>query len=248
MISAIILAKNEETSIADAIESVSFCSEVIVIDNDSTDKTGSIAKKSGAVVKHVSSSDFSYLRNEAMKYAKHDWLLYIDADERVSDKLAKEVVKAVKESHFTAYALRREDVFWNTKLHHGETRQAYTKGIVRLVKKGSGTWKGKVHETFVTDKSVGKLKNVLTHHSHSGVSDFLDDVNNYSTLRAQELFDTGRKTNFLDIFFTPLGKFVYTFFILQGFRDGPPGFVYSFMMSFHSFLVRSKVYLLWHKK
>lgn len=247
MITAVILAKNEEKNLQELIPTLSFCDEVIVIDNDSTDTTSEIAKKLGAHVHQDSSASFSKLRRIADKSANNNWILHIDADERLSPNLKNEILLAIKSEKYSAYAIPRIDVFWGEEVRYGEVLEARLKGIVRLIKKDSGTWKGNVHEVYITEEAVGKLSSSLFHYSHSGIADFLQSVNEFSTKRAQELYKQDARLWGMHIIFPPFIKFIYTFFILGGFLDGARGFVYSFMMSFHAFLARSKVYLLYNK-
>lgn len=247
MLTAIILTKNEERNIKDAVQTVAFCDEVLVIDNGSTDQTIELARQAGARVMHNASSKFSKLRNDAENAANGAWLLYIDADERIPAALCDEIKAAVEQPTADAYFLRREDVFWGKPLHHGEVRNAYIKGLIRLVRKGSGTWKGDVHEFFDTKGKTARLNNTLRHYAHTGIKDFLESINLYSTLRADELYVSKASVGMLDLTLRPAMKFIYTYFILAGFRDGAGGFVYSFMMSFHAFLVRSKLYLKYGK-
>lgn len=244
MISAVILAKNEEKQIEDAIATVSFCDEIIVIDNESSDSTTEKAKKAGARIVHSKGQNFSEHRNLALKKAKHDWLLYIDCDERISPQLRKDIIESVNSHIYDVFAIPRVDYFWGKKIRRGELSTAASQGIIRLVKKGSGKWIGDVHETFDSSRAVGGMSYPLEHYAHQSVADFLHDINVYSTVRAQELHKKKKRTNTLDILITPFGKFVYTYFIRLGMLDGAAGFVYSFMMSFHSFLVRGKLYLL----
>lgn len=249
MLSAVILTKNEEKDIQKVVKMLAFCDEIVVIDNGSTDATASLAEKAGATVYETCSDDFSERRNLGMSKAKGDWVLFIDADEVVSDALAQEILRAIESGHAEAYYLRREDIFWGKAVHYGEVKEAYQKGILRLMKKGSGMWKGAVHEVFelaisAGDGATSRLHTPLQHLSHAGIEDFLEDVNHYSTLRAKELYDSGESAGFVDILVRPFAKFIYTYWLLQGFRDGAAGFVYSFMMSFHALLTRSKVYLL----
>ena len=249
MISAIIIAKNEEKNISEALKTVSFCDEAIVVDHRSNDKTAYIAKQQKASVYAFDEDDFSSLRNYGMKKAKGDWLLFIDADERISHELREEILSITQSamSQYNTYALCRIDYFWGKKVTHGELAKAYHNGFIRLIKKGSGEWKGAVHEEFISQSPSGKLLHPLQHYPHSTVRDFLEDVNFYSTLRAEELLMQGRSNGPLEILFFPFFKFIYTYLIKLGFLDGAVGFVYSFMMSFHSFLVQSKLYLLNHK-
>jgi glycosyltransferase involved in cell wall biosynthesis len=248
-ISAIILAKNEEKKIGKTIKSLSFCDEVIVIDDESSDATVQIAQKTGVkVLSHSKKNEFGGQRNWAMEQSENDWILFIDADEEVSEELKKETLSLLTTNHYpldtsipVAYAIPRRDFFWDTELKHGETKTARTRGIIRLVKRGSGVWIGAVHERYVSSGKVGKLYGYLNHHSHDSISSFVQDINIYSSIRATELASQGIGTSPIGLIFIPFGKFIYTYFILGGFLDGPAGFVYSFVMSFHSFLVRAKL-------
>jgi glycosyltransferase involved in cell wall biosynthesis len=246
-ISAVVLTKNEEKNIERCIKSLMFCDEIIVVDDYSTDKTVHKVHqvhKVCQVYQRKLNGDFATQRNFAMEKVKNDWVLYIDADEIVSEELQKEIVKLlncsiVKES---AFAIKRRDFFMNHEMKYGETKKVRNMGIVRLVKKGAGIWNGNVHEVFHTAKNVGKLNGFLDHYPHPTISEFIIDINLYSSLRAKELFDHNKRTNILEIIFYPFSKFIYTYFIKLGFLDGSQGFIYSFFMSFHSFLVRTKLY------
>lgn len=241
-ITAIILTKNEVNIIKSAIESISFCNEVLIIDDESTDSTITKAKEYGAtVLSHPSHNHFADQRNWAMEHAKNEWILFIDADEKVSTNLKFEICNLKLHENIVAYTIPRRDFFWGHEMRHGETKQTRTKGIIRLVKKGSGVWTGAVHETFIPIGDVGKLHAFLDHHSHNSLSSFVQDINSYSTIRSFELNSQGKQVSSLELIFYPFGKFIYTYFILLGFLDGPAGFVYSFVMSFHSFLVRAKL-------
>ncbi len=251
-ISAVVLTKNEEDSIGRCLSSLGFCDEVIVIDDGSTDQTRSIAQEHGAtVVEHELADDFSQQRTVGIEQASHDWVLCIDADEEVTPALATEITATLKTSStarttdtgsFGAYRIPRVDYWCGQKLSHGELLTAARSGFIRLMQKKSGQWKGTVHETFVTDGPVGQLKNSIIHRPHQSVAAFLESVNHYSTIRATELASLNHRLTLMEIVSVPLGKFLFTYLIRGGFRDGTPGFIYSFMMSFHSFLVRAKLY------
>jgi hypothetical protein len=145
-----------------------------------------------------------------------------------------------------AYRLKRRDFFWGHQVKYGEVSDAYNNGIIRLVKADAGTWIQPIHEEFKLNDpagSAGVLHGYIDHYAHQSVKEFLEHVNLYSTIRAKELKRQGKITNWFEIIAYPVGKFLYTFLIKTGFRDGIRGFIYSFMMAFHSFLVRSKLYL-----
>jgi len=244
MLSAVILAKNEEKVLSAALESVQFCDEIVVIDDNSEDKTSEIARKFGARVITHSLKDFSAQRNFAFENVKGDWVLYVDADEVVTEELAHEIQKKlIGDPSESAFYLKRRDYFWGEELKFGETYTARSKGIVRLVKKGTGSWEGSVHEVWETTDKIGTSNGYLNHFPHQTIIAFLRSINKYSTIRAQELSDMKVAQGAFGIIALPFLKFAYTYFVKLGFLDGPSGFVYSFMMSFHSFLVRSKLYV-----
>ena len=240
--SVIVLAKNEEQYIKKCIESVIHVArEVIVIDDKSSDKTAEIAKSAGARVVTHPLKDFSDQRAFGEREANSEWVLCIDADEYLSDELSAEIA-ALDERDYFAYYLRRRDVFWGTELKYGEVKTARDRGFIRLYKVGSGEWRGAVHEDFHTNVETRQLGGFIEHHSHQTVAEFLTAINYYSTVRAHELQREGARSTTYSVAVQPILKFIYTYFFKLGFRDGPAGFVYAFMMSFHSFLVRAKLY------
>ena len=241
-ISAVILTKNNQNTLERTLKSVSFAKELLIIDDNSTDNTINLAKKYGArVLNRKLNNNFSPQRNFGLREAKEEWILFIDADEVLREELIKEI-KQLSESNFESFYIKRRDIFWGRVLKYGELRSAYRQGILRLIKKNSGEWEGQVHERFVTKKSTGYLKGFINHYSHNSIKEFIMDINNYSTIRAKELHKKGLKTNVFQILFYPIVKFKINYIFKFGFLDGVPGFIYSFMMSFHSFLVRAKLY------
>lgn len=245
-ISAIILAKNEESHISDCISSIRpYVSEVIVCDDQSTDSTVELAKNSGtSIIPAVSGAGFAKMRNEAMTHAKNDWILFIDADERVDADMGNWLSKFSQVVNTTGYKFSREDYFWGVKVRRGEVAKAFDQGILRLINRKFATFHGDVHEVAVFDptQSVEKGEGRLLHYAHNSISDFIKNVNDYSSQRAQELAgsESNGTTLFKMILFPP-SKFLYTYIFRLGFLDGTPGFAYSFVMSFHSFLVRAKM-------
>lgn len=242
-ISAIILAKNEEKNIEDCIRCIKkLCIEVLVINDDSSDDTASIAKKMGAkVINHRLNSNFSQQRNFAMTQAKGDWILFIDADERVSLELAKEIHNTINQPEANAYYIKRLDFMWGKFLKHGETGKLY---LLRLAKKNSGLWVGAVHENWLTQGRTAELINPILHYPHITTEEFLKEINIYSTIRSEELYKQHARTSWLKIVFYPKIKFLQNYILRRGFLDGTAGFVFAMLMSFHSFLVRGKLWQL----
>jgi len=243
MLTAVILTHNSAGSIDTLLDNLKWATEILVMDDDSTDTTVHIAKSHGVrVVVHSLGGDFAHARNTAMEQAKYDWVLFVDSDELLDDTLIASVKHAnLHTSQYAGYRLPRVDQFWNQYVTRGEVWSAAHKGIIRLVHRTRGEWRGKVHEEFVPTGMVLTLAGSLIHHPHKSISDFLADINAYSTIRAGELTDQSRLKTTLQMIFFPPAKFLFTYVICGGWLDGAAGFVYSFMMSFHSFLVRAKV-------
>ena len=245
-ISAIILTKDSADCIETAIASVMFADEVLVIDDGSRDDTVALAKKAGArVIHHLVDNDFASQRNFALSEAKGPWVLFVDADETVSTVLAKEIKKSVERIDVNGFFLKREDTMWGKTLKHGETENVR---LMRLGRKGKGVWKRPVHEVWDISGMVGTLETPLLHMPHPSVTQFLSDINRYSTINAQYLAAQNTPVSWWQIIAYPVGKFFQNYVVRQGFRDGMPGMIVAMMMSFHSFLTRAKLWQRWHPR
>jgi len=249
MISAVVLTKNEEKNIVPCIKSLWWCDEIIIIDDYSTDQT--VRKIQSAnrrtklkIFKRRLNGDFANQRNFGLEKAKGEWVLFIDADERVTPALAAEIKKKIFKIRCSGFYLKRQD-FWVGKwLKYGETGNIK---LLRLGKKSSGKWKRPVHEVWKIKGKIGILKNPLLHYPHQTITEFIKNINLYTDLNANFFYKQGVKTSFWQIFAYPLGKLLINYFWKRGFLDGLPGFVFALLMSFHSFLTRSKLWLLWQK-
>lgn len=187
-------------------------------------------------------SDFAKARNQAMGKAKTDWILFVDADEKITPELEKEIMLAIKDKRFN-YQLKRTDTFQGRVLNHGETASVR---LIRLIQPGSGRWQGKVHEVFVSKLPVRVLNQPLLHQRQITFGQLFDRLNYYSDLRAKELFAAGVKFSVRQLFLPKL-KFIHNYFLRLGFLDGVPGLMLAFLMSLHSLMVRVKLYGLWQK-
>ncbi|HEX6977513.1 MAG TPA: glycosyltransferase family 2 protein [Patescibacteria group bacterium] len=246
MISAVVLTRNEEKSIEKCLKSVLWCDEIVVIDDYSTDNTIKIAKKWRAkVYKRSLNSDFSAQRNYGLTKAKGNWILFIDADEVVTSKLQDEIIKKTRDLGVNGYLVRREYFFLGRKMTHGEIGQTF---ILRLGRKGKGKWKREVHEEWGIKGKVDKLDSPLLHFPSKGISEFVSDVNKYSRLHAYENKKEGKRPNFLYVIFYPVGKFLMFYILKLGFLDGVAGFILAVIMSFHSFLAWSRLWLITNRQ
>ncbi len=242
MISAVVLTKNEEKNIVDCLESLSFCDEILVVDDNSSDRTCELAKRMNAkVLTHTLENNFSGQRNFALENVKNEWALFVDADERISKILAKEIDYAVAENKYDGFYMKRYDTMWGKTLKHGELLNLK---LLRLGKLNKGRWEGKVHEKWIIEGKTATLKNFLNHYPHQNISSFLREINYYTDLKADELHKKGVVVKWYTILLYPKGKFLINYILKLGFLDGIEGFVFAIMMSFHSFLVRGKLWTL----
>lgn len=245
MISAVVLTKNEEKNIKDCLKTLAWCDEVVVIDDYSKDQTVNIAKKMGAkVFKRRLNDNYASQRNYGLGKARGDWILFVDADERIIDKLANEVKIIIKDKKLNGYYLKRQDIVWGKRLKYGETANVK---LLRLGRKGAGEWQRRVHETWEIKGRKGELKEPLLHYPHPTIAEFLEEINFYSSLNAREFLKEGKRAGLIQIIAYPLGKFLKNYILRFGFLDGTPGMMIALMMSLHSFLTRAKLYLLWKK-
>lgn len=246
MITAVILTKNEEKNIKNCLDHLKWCSEIILIDDYSTDKTIKIARQAlrkfkAKIFKRHLNNNFAAQRNFGAKHAAGDWVLFVDADEIVSPKLRNEITKKITKNNKTkGYYLKRTDYFMGKPLAYGETASVK---LLRLAQIKSGQWKRKVHEYWNVKGEVECLENHLLHFPHPSLSEFITDINFYSTLHAAEIQKEGKKATVFKVIFYPLAKFFLNYFVKLGFLDGKEGFTIAIIMSFHSFLSWSKSWM-----
>lgn len=247
MISAVVLTKNEEKNIKDCLGSLKWCDEIVIIDDYSEDKTAEIAKSFGAkVYPKKLENDFAGQRNFGLEKAKGDWVFFVDADERVSDSLREEVIKLLnyKVTKYSGFYLKRRDFMWGRELKYGETGNIK---LLRLAKRDAGKWRRAVHETWEVEGPTETLRNPLSHYPHQTLREFLAGVDWMSTLHAQENKKEGKGANLLKIIIFPKLKFFDNWILKLGFLDGTAGFVVALIMSLHSYLAWSKLWLLQRK-
>lgn len=249
-LSAIILAKNEGNIIRDCLGNLKWCDEIIVINDNSTDETVKIAEKMGVKVYSRPLDNFSNQRNFGLSKANGEWVLFVDADERVSEALSFEISNIISnwtdgvENEYRGFYVSRIDILWGKELRHGESNRK----LLRLARKNAGKWDGTVHEDWKINGKIGVLRNSITHYPHQTVAEFLKEINFYTTLRAKELYSKKIRVNILSIILYPSGKFISNYFIKKGLLDGIPGLMQALLMSFHSFLVRGKLWAMWNDK
>lgn len=222
-ISAIIPTLNEEIHIAEAIKSVSFADEIIVIDSFSEDKTIEIAEKLNVKIIKRKFDDFSSQKNFAINQASHDWIYILDADERVTKEVKKEIVSAVKDPKgFVGFYLRRTFYFSGKKVNYSGFQRDK---VIRLFLKEHCKYSGLVHEKIISNGKIGFFKNKIDHFSYRNYDHYISKLNHYATIRAEELHDNGEKVNIYHVMVKPGARFFIHYFIRLGFLDGFTGFL-----------------------
>lgn len=253
-ISVVISAFNEEAKIADCLESVVFADEVILVDNSSTDKTAQIAKKYILkVFKQPNNPTMLNInKNFGIGKATGDWILYLDADERVSPELAKEILSVVSrppageagQSLVVGYWIPRKNIIFGKWISHTGMSPDYQ---MRLFKKGKGKFPQRhVHEMIDVVGTTGYLQEHLLHYNFETVSQFLyKHIELYAPNEADALLKKGYTFTPYDALGFPFGEFLSRFFAREGYKDGLHGLVLSLLFAFYHLVIFVRI---WEKK
>ena len=255
-LSVVVLTKNEENNITRCIRSVkrlliklpSNSGELIIIDDRSTDKTVHLAIQLGAKVHERSlNGNWADQRNFALTKTKGEWVLFVDADEVVSEDLAREIITKISRAaiEIKGFYFRRYDYIFGRLLTHGEIG---SQRLLRLARRGSGTWMRAVHEFWAIKGEVYTMDNAIGHHPHQSLNEFISDVNTMAVIHARQNYDDGKRSSLAKILIWPTVKFIYNYLFKLGVLDGMQGFVVAIVMSFHSFLAWSNLWLIQVKK
>ena len=243
-ITALILAKNEERNIEDCIKTVQFCDEVLVIDDFSTDRTKELAEGLGArVIQRSMNGDWGGQQTFAIQSAAHPWVLFVDADERISEALAEEIKETVARGEQNAYWIRRENRFHFNKATHGILHPDY---VNRLFPAKGSYVEGYVHPKIVAPYPDKKLKHPMYHYTYDNWEQYLGKLNNYTTLAAKKYKKENKRCNFfLDIVLRPLWAFIKAYILELGFLDGRIGWILSVNHYFYTLNKYVKLYYLY---
>jgi glycosyltransferase involved in cell wall biosynthesis len=240
-ISAIILTKNSEYLIADCIDSVSFCDEVIVIDDYSTDRTVELAKHLGASVFPYSSESFAKRRNLGLKKAKGKWILYLDVDERVSPELAKGIQEVLerKKDIYAAYRLLRKNFYL------GNNEWPTMEKLERLFKKTKlEEWYGDLHESPRVNGDIGDLEEgFIKHYTHQDLTSMLNKTIQWSKIEAELRLHANHPHMSWWRFFRVMVTAFYDSYVRQkGYKVGTAGLIESMFQSFSMFITYARLW------
>jgi len=222
-LSAIIITLNEAANIEDCLRHLAFCDERIVVDCGSTDDTVALAKKEGAVVAHHAFEGFGAQKNYALSLATGDWVLSVDADERVTPALATEIAAAVATGKADGYHVPRLSSFCGREIWHSGWYPDY---VLRLFRREKARFSDHlVHERVICDGRVLRLSNHLLHDTMPGLEDALIRINRYSSAGAKELAASGRRVSFMSGILHGWWRFMTHYVFRAGFLDGREGFL-----------------------
>lgn len=245
-LSAAIITKNEEKNISDCLKSVAFADEIVVVDSGSTDKTVEIARNFGCRVFVEDWKGDGPQKNSAIDKCSHEWVLIVDADERIPDETKVEIRRLIeKNKGADAYSFPRKNYFHNRWIKHCGW---WPDRIIRLVKKSRGRYKSITHGIWATTGILEKTHQPIEHCSFSSYSDMLKIMEARSTDMAIELFDAGRRVNRFTPFFHGISMFIQIYIFKLGFLDGFDGFIIAITRGGGSFFKYAKLLELQRKK
>jgi len=225
-LSVVIITKNEEKFISDAIKSSLFADEVLVLDSGSTDATCSIAKELGAKVMHQDWLGFGMQKNKAVGLANNDWVFILDSDERITLELQSEILITLKNPTADGYHVARLNNFFGKYVRRCGLYPDYS---IRLFNRQKGRLNdATVHESVKIDGKVSKLKNHMLHLAYETVNEFVKKQKKYASL-------SNKNKNILKAFISPLWTFVKMYFLRLGFLEGWRGFVISKVYAQYAF-------------
>jgi glycosyltransferase involved in cell wall biosynthesis len=244
-VSVTVITKNEAEDLGAALESVAWADELIVVDSGSTDETAAVARRyTDRVIVHAWPG-YAAQKNYAASIAGHDWILSLDADERVTPGLAGEI-QALLASTPPHPGYRVPRVTW----HLGRwirTTDWYPDFQLRLYDRRAGEWTGRfVHESVAVRGRPGSLKGELQHFAYRDIADHLETIDRYTTYAARQMHESGQRAGLLTIAGHPPLAFVRNYLVRGGIRDGVPGLVISALNAYYVFLKFAKLWELQH--
>lgn len=238
-VSVAIVTKNEARNIKDALESVKDFDDIVVVDAFSSDNTTEICREYTERVYKHEWQGYAGQKQIAIDYAKKDWVLILDADERVTPELRQEIMEKVKENSLSGFYIPRQNFFLGKWIRHSgwwpdHTLRLFRKDVSRMEPRA-------VHEKVNVNGTVGYIRAPFEHYTYRTISEYIGKMDNYASLSAEELDNKGFISSFISMLFSPGVVFLKMYLLRQGFRDGIHGLVLAVLYSFYTFLKYAKV-------
>ena len=238
-LSVAIITLNAASQLEECLKSVDFVDDIVLVDSGSTDGTQALATRYGARVIQQEWLGFGPQKQFAVDAATHDWVLCLDADERVSPELQASIKNALNNPSTVTFRFPRCNRFLGRYLKHGE---GYPDWSLRLFDRRQARWSDDaVHEKVETQLPVGELQGDLLHDSAESLTSYLTKQNRYTSLAADMALAAGKRATFARLAFSPIIRFIKFYLVRQGFRDGLPGLIHISIGCFNSFMKYSKM-------
>ena len=232
-LSVVIITRNAAAQLAACLASASFADELLVVDSGSNDGTTELAAAHGARVIRQDWMGFGPQKQFAIEAASHEWVLCLDADERVSERLRASILSALADPAAHAFAMPRCNRFMGRWLRHGE---GYPDWSLRLFHRQHARWsEDSVHEKVLTNQPAARLEGDLLHDSAETLAGYLEKQNRYTDLQAEALFKAGKRAGVAQLLLSPALRFVKFYFLRLGFLDGAAGLVHILIGCCNSF-------------
>ena len=243
MLSCVVITKNEESNIQDCLRSAQWADELIVVDAESGDRTVELARASGAKISVRPWPGFGLQKNYGIDQASSDWILILDADERVTEELREEVrtcIERWRPGGPAAYRIPRRNFFYGAWVRGGGVYPDYQ---VRLFRRGLAQYNDvAVHENLLVDGEIGTLVGHFDHYTERRIQDHFKKFGLYTTMAAQEKAKKVRLVRWIDLVFRPLVVLGKTYVLKQGFRDGVRGLIVCVFASMYTFVKYAKLW------
>ena len=236
-LSGVVIVRDEEKNIRECLEGLRFCDETVVVDSGSRDRTVEMARSVGAKVFPKPFVDFASQKNFGIEKASGEWLLLVDADERVSPELAFEIKQVLQKPQADGYFVRRLNRIFGRWMKHGGSGND---SQLRLARKEKAVFQGRVHERIRLDSPIGRLQNPLWHASTPTVRDYMRKLNHYTSLEAGGLAGKNEIFSEKKMKRRPLFLFFYLQGWKRGFLDGAEGFIFNMLSAYYEFVRRAK--------
>jgi glycosyltransferase involved in cell wall biosynthesis len=240
-LSLVIIARDAAHELSDCLVSAAFAADAVVVESGSTDDTAAVAARCGARVIEHAWEGFGPQKNFAVGQARHDWVLCLDADERVTPELAAAIAAlfAAGPPAAAAYSIARRNRFLGRWLAHGE---GYPDWNIRLFDRRRARWSGDlVHEKVVAEGTAARLDGDLLHASAESIDAYIAKQNRYTTVQAEQMHARGERASAAQLVFSPVARFLRFYVFRLGFLDGLAGFAHIAIGAFASFLKYAKL-------
>ena len=243
-LTAVVLTRNEASNISDCLDSLSWADGLVVLDSLSTDETVELARAKGAVVFQHPFHDYASQRNKGLEMVESDWIFFVDADERATPELAREVREVIANRPETGWWVPRRNYIFGKWIRHTGWYPDYQ---LRLLKRDKARYDPtrEVHEVVILEGAAGHLQNTLTHYNYHTVRQFLDKQRVYTNYEASILFSQGIRPKSRNFILQPLREFWRRYVAWQGYLDGGHGLLLSTLMAYFNWVMYVRLRQLW---